>query len=223
MFKRHGIPYKSGHIRKSIAAFGESYDAIVREVINNSKSCLDRRVFFENVAKLMPNFRMTRSGPFKGVEYSAGNVQDPNGQIVSCWNAVGNDVVQLRNYLDRKRRGGRVRVLIKMQDSARKEATSELWRIFKRLEPLCRGKTTLGLVAASKVLFSVLPEVALPIDTSQWRDLFDTIDYGDIITSMAEEIIEWENRAQRQLDLCDPHHHMTLPGIYNVMAMKARP
>jgi hypothetical protein len=31
------------------------------------------------------------------------------------------------------------------------------------------GKNTLGLVAASKVLFAVLPEVALPIDNTQWR------------------------------------------------------
>lgn len=223
LFKEQGIPRKSGYVKRRIAAFGRSYDITVREIINTSTGGINRKVFFQNLAKLMPNFRMTRSGPFRGVEYSGDGVKDPNGQIAACWNSVGNDVIQLRNYLDRERKGSRIRVLVEMRDFERKKVTSELWEIFKRLEPLCRGKTTLGLVAASKVLFSVLPEVALPIDNSQWQGLFGTIDYGDIIALMAAEITEWEKRAGHQLNLCDPQHNLTLPAIYNVMAMKARP
>jgi len=84
------------------------------------------------------------------------------------------------------------------------------------------GKSTLGLVAASKVLFSVFPEVALPIDNAEWRTVFKTIDYGDIILLMASEIAEWEKMVEVHLDSCDPHQVKTLPSVYNVMAMKAR-
>jgi len=69
----------------------------------------------------------------------------------------------------------------------------------------------------------VLPEVALPVDNTQWRSVFKTIDYGDIIRLMAEEITEWERRTGKRLDSCDPHPLTTLPAIYNVMAMKAKP
>jgi hypothetical protein len=51
----------------------------------------------------------------------------------------------------------------------------------------CMGEYTYGLVGASKILFAVLPEVAQPIDNSQWLNVFRTIDYGDIIMAMAAE------------------------------------
>ena len=110
-----------------------------------------------------------------------------------------------------------------MSESARKELIAEVWEIFKKLEVICRGKTRFGMVAASKVLFSGLPEVTLPIDNQQWLKLFKTIDYGDIIRLMASEIRAWEKTTGQKLDSCYPRYHFTLPSIYNVMAMKARP
>ena len=53
--------------------------------------------------------------------------------------------------------------------------------------------------------------------------LFRTIDYGDIIALMADEIVAWEEQTGQLLDSCDPSPNSTLPAIYNVMAMKARP
>ena len=92
--------------------------------------------------------------------------------------------------------------------------------MFKRLLPLCMSETSWGLVGASKLLFSVLPEVALPVDNNQWRKLFKTVDYSDVICLMATEIIEWERLSGQRIDECDPNS--TLPAIYNVMAMEAR-
>ena len=59
------------------------------------------------------------------------------------------------------------------------------------------SETSWGLVGASKLLFSALPEVALPVDNIQWRKLFKTVDYSDVICLMGNEIIEWE-RLSRQ-------------------------
>jgi hypothetical protein len=223
LFNGPGKPIKAGDVKKSINAFGNSYNVTVQSVIDNSVAGLGRRIFFENVAILMPNFKMTRAGPFQGVTYSDGRVQDPNGQISSCWKATGADLVKVRKVIDAHHRKNRSRVLVEMPESTRKELIAELWEIFKKLEAICRGKTTFGMVAASKVLFAVLPEVALPIDNSQWIGLFDTIDYGDIIRLMAAETRAWEKDTGQELDSCYPRYHFTLPSIYNVMAMKARP
>ena len=93
--------------------------------------------------------------------------------------------------------------------------------MFKGLLPVCMSEASWGVVAASKLLFSVFPEVALPVDNNQWKKLFQTVDYSDIICLMAYEIIEWERLSGQKIDACDPNIS-TLPSIYNVMAMGAR-
>ena len=223
LFTIRGKPIKAEHVQNSIIDFGNSYNETVQSVTDNSEAGLDKRIFFENVAILMPNFKMTRAGPFQGVTYSGGKVQDPNGQISSCWEAIGAELVKVRKVIDAQHRKSRSRVLVDMSESARKELIAEVWEIFKKLEVICRGKTRFGMVAASKVLFSGLPEVTLPIDNQQWLKLFKTIDYGDIIRLMASEIRAWEKTTGQKLDSCYPRYHFTLPSIYNVMAMKARP
>jgi hypothetical protein len=93
--------------------------------------------------------------------------------------------------------------------------------MFKRLLPLCLGVNTLGLTAASKILFSIFPEIALPVEKSQWKDLFQTVDYTDIIYLMRAEISEWEKRSQKRLNDCDPLDSFTLPVFYNAAALIA--
>lgn len=222
LFNKKGNPIKPGAISLAISNFGNSYNETVREIIVNSRNGVDCNIFFQNVAKLMPNFKMTRQGPFKGISYSDGKVIDPNGQIASCWESIGENAVKLREFLDEKRTGPRARILVEMSHSAQKEVAKELWHMFKKLVSICMGKYTLGLVAASKVLFSVFPEVAQPIDNAEWRTVFKTIDYGDIILLMVSEIKVWEQRSDMHLDSCDPREITTLPSVYNVMAMKAR-
>jgi hypothetical protein len=167
LFNRQGIPIKANLIKEDVATFGKSYNATVLGIIKNSEDGISPKVFYENVAILMPNFKMTRAGPFKGINCSGGIVHDPNGQITSCWERIGNDVIQLRNFLDGHKKG-RARVFVEIPRPAQEEVASGLWEMFKRLVSLCMGKSTLGLVAASKVLFAVLPEVALPIDNAEW-------------------------------------------------------
>ncbi|MBW2299517.1 MAG: hypothetical protein JRF46_04410 [Deltaproteobacteria bacterium] len=222
LFNERGKPLEPKSIRKSIATFGSSYNRTVGAIIENSGSGINRKVFYQNVATLMPNFKMTRQGPFKGVNYFDGKAVDPKGQISVCWQEVGEKVIELRNFLDAKKKD-RARVIIEIPHAEQEKVASELWQIFKKLVSLCMGKNTLGLVAASKVLFAVLPEVALPVDNTQWRAVFKTIDYGDIVRQMAAEMTEWEKRRKTKLDSCDPFRPTTLPSIYNVMAMRARP
>ena len=222
LFEENGKPIEPRAVRTCVRDFGNSYNETVREIIVKSDKGVDRDLFRHNVARLMPNFKMTRQGPFKGVSYSSGVVEDPKGQIKLCWEAIGDSALKLRDFLDVERAESRARVLVEIPHSAQKEVATQLWNMFKELVSLCMGKSTLGLVAASKVLFSVFPEVALPIDNAEWRTVFKTIDYGDITLLMACEIAEWERMVEVHLDSCDPHPVKTLPSVYNVMAMKAR-
>ncbi|MBW2035337.1 MAG: hypothetical protein JRI94_17470 [Deltaproteobacteria bacterium] len=149
LFNKKGNPIKPGLISNAISNFGNSYNETVREVINNSRPCMNRKIFFENVAKLMPNFKMTRQGPFKGVNFSGGVVQDPKGQIADCWQGIGDIAVELRNVLDRQHKISRTRILVEISPLEQLEVASELWIMFKKLVSLCMGKNTFGLVAAS--------------------------------------------------------------------------
>lgn len=110
-----------------------------------------------------------------------------------------------------------------MSVSERNTVAAELWKMFKALLPVCMGKQSMGLVGASKVLFAVLPEVALPVDNAEWRHVFKTVDFGDVVLQMSAEIDKWEKEIGTHLDQCDPNEALTLPGVYNVMAMKAKP
>lgn len=98
--------------------------------------------------------------------------------------------------------------------------SADLWKMFKLLLPLFMGVNTVGLTAASKVLFSVFPEVALPIEKAQWREIFQTVDYADIIWLMRAEISAWEARSQKRLNQCDPLSGLTLPAFYNAVVLK---
>ena len=100
LFDNQSNPLKANYIKKCIAGFGESYNATVCEIINNSHKGINEEIFFKNVATLMPNFKMTRVGPFKGVTYLGGRVKDPDGQIAACWEGIGKNAVKLRNFLD---------------------------------------------------------------------------------------------------------------------------
>jgi len=86
------------------------------------------------------------------------------------------------------------------------------------------SKTSYGLVGASKILFSVLPEIALPVDNTQWKYVFKTVDFGDVLRFMVSDIQDWEGITGMQLNELDQSKRLsTLPAVYNVMAMRARP
>ncbi len=222
LFDQSGKPISQGRITESLNNFPTSYAKTVQDIINRSQNGITRNIFFENVAQLMPNFLMTRKGPFHGIKYKQGIVQDPRGKISDCWSAIGNNVLGLRNVLSQQSNITRGRIIADTTNVLRGRIILDLRQMFNMLLPICMGKVTNGRVADSKILFAVLPEAALPVDTAMWNKLFSTIDYGDIITLMSTEIMAWENQTGLKLDVCDSSGNLTLPAIYNVMAMKAR-
>jgi len=214
-----GVDKIKATVKEFNARFG--YQTTVREIIRRSEKDFDRETFFMNSAQLMTNFKMTRSGPFKGVTYKNGNFSDPNGVLETCWKEIGKDLVSLRASIS-LRWQNRTRILADVDDAILDETTTELWKIFKKLLPTCMSTYSWGVVSASKIVFSAVPEISLPIDNFQWKALFKTVDYKDILTLMTAEIKAWETAVGRHLDVCDPQKPTTLPAIYNVMAMKAR-
>lgn len=104
------------------------------------------------------------------------------------------------------------------------EVTDVIWIGFKKLLPITMSHHSYGLVAASKILFAIFPEIVLPVDNAEWKLLFKTVDLSDVIKNMAQEIKKWEKMTGQQLTDCEKiGRPTTLPAIYNVMAMRARP
>jgi len=221
LFDAKGNPIPRKHIETCVREFGHGYRRTVQDIIARSQPGITRDIFFRNVAQLMPNFKMTRRGCFNGVKYEQGCAQDPKGQIANCWSVCGQDAQKIRTFLAQQNISRR-RIIVDMQATLRGQVINDLRGTFNSLIPVCMGKVANGLVASSKVLFAALPEIAMPVDTIQWRKLFQTKDYGDIIAMMADEIMAWEKQIEHLLDTCDPSPDSTLPSIYNVMAMKAR-
>ena len=221
LFDSSDNPHPEAYVKKCVAAFGRSYCLTVQEIIRETEDRIDEAIFLSNAAKLMSNFKMTRRGPFKGVGFSRGKAFDNEHRILSkSWNAIEKTVLDLKNFLISRPNADRKRILVEISEVERKQVAEKLWFMFKRLLPLCMSEASWGVVAASKLLFSVFPDVALPVDNNQWKKLFQTVDYSDVICLMGNEIIEWEKLSGQKIDQCDPDS--TLPAIYNVMAMEAR-
>ena len=212
-------------ISRAVSEFGDSYAETVQKIIRNTdRPDLDKALFLKNCAILLTNFKMTRAGPFKGirVDDSNGKVLDPKNKLEDAWDRIGKDLVSLKGFLSRAGLKPRSRTLLLLDEASRKDVVGELWSIFKKLLPVTMSSNSYGLVGASKILFSVFPEIALPIDNAEWRTVFKTVDFGDVIHLMADEIAQWEKIRGGHLDNCDKSGLTTLPSVYNVMAMKVR-
>ena len=159
---------------------------------------------------------MTRSGRFKEFEKQ-------KEILVNCWTEVGEYLIKIHDSVIESGLS-RDRYLVELSEYKREELIAEIWLITKRVLPFTMGKTSYGLVGASKILFAVLPEIILPIDNSQWLRVFKTVDLGDVIKRMTSEIQSWENATGEKLNEIDYSKKLTtLPSVYNVMAMAARP
>lgn len=221
----NNTPIPAQEVSQAVFGFGQSYTKTLSTIIRNTdRPDLDKALFLKNCATLLTNFKMTRAGPFKGIRFedATGNVLDPESKLEDAWNRVGEDLVSLKGVLSRAGLKPRSRTLLLFDESARKDVVGALWGIFKKLLPVTMSSNSYGLVGASKILFSLLPEVALPIDNAEWKTVFKTVDFGDVIYLMAEEINEWEKITREPLDNCHKHGPTTLPSVYNVMAMTAR-
>jgi len=222
LFDNSGNPPPKAYIGKCLEKFGRTYSLTVQEITGATHDRIDKGIFLNNAAKLMSNFKMTRRGPFKGVRvFNRKGFDNDRGIVSESWKAIGESVLDLKKFLISRPNATRQRVLVEISEDERKQVAGKLWYMFKQLLPLCMSETSLGLVGANKLLFSVFPEVALPVDNNQWRKLFQTVDYSDVISLMANEIIEWERLLGQKINACD-RNISTLPSIYNVMAMGAR-
>ena len=143
--------------------------------------------------------------------------------LKECWKEIGKEVLEIKEQVI-KTENSPGRFLLHLNKNDREEIIRKIWVNTKKLLPHTMGETTYGLVGASKILFSVLPEIVLPVDNKQWLQVFRTVDLGDIIRKMSNEIEHWEKETGEKLDLIDPHQILsTLPSVYNVMAMDVRP
>ena len=216
LFTSYGKAITPTEIRDTIAYFRDNYINATQKIIQYSEK-LDRdgEVFIKCTSLILLNFGMTRSGPFK---------KGVNKKILpDCWSKIGGHLIAI-NKLLLKSGCSRDRLLLELDQQQLEELIAEIWLVMKQLLPFTMGKTTYGLVGASKILFAVLPEIVLPIDNKQWLHVFKTVDIGDVINQMISEIKYWETATGARLNDMDPLGRLTtLPAVYNVMAMAARP
>jgi hypothetical protein len=203
------------NIFKLINDFGESYINTTYQIIGDSKS-LDQNgeTFVKCASLILSNFGMTRRGVFSK------NIQET---LQACWDKTGKSLMDIKNQINDSGKF-RDRYLLEISETELDELTARIWSMTKDLLPITMSKGSYGLVGASKILFSVLPELVLPIDNQQWMQLFKTVDLGDVIQFMAQDIHKWESATGERLNLMDPSGRLsTLPAVYNIVAMAARP
>ena len=222
LFNLKGRAITSGEIRERIGKFG--YKKATQEIIKDSKELdQDGKVFVRCTARILSSFGMTRSGPFKGIRMAENGIVNGKQILIECWNQIGDGLIEIRKSVSNSGYS-RDRYLLELNKPERKRLLTKIWSITKQLLPFTMGKTSYGLVGASKMLFAVLPEIVLPVDNNQWLKVFKTVDIGDVINRMAIDIHEWENSTGHILNEMDPSGKLTtLPSVYNVMAMDARP
>lgn len=225
LFYEDGQPIDPRCIKRFVHSFPKGYKKVVRDIIeksekidgdNESKS---KEIFKENIVELMSSFKMTRAGPFYGIK------TDPNGILDECWNKIGCDLLKLKKYLKDTGLKNRARVIVDVSDKTKNEIfemTDKLFEALRQVPEVYKGGVLKGRVGASKILFSVLPEIALPVDNTEWKEVFKTdyYKYKKILEIMAGEITEWEKQTNQKLECPDG---ATLPSVYNIMAMTARP
>lgn len=221
LFYENGDPVSPRCIKRLIWAFPGSYRKVVESIIKKSGR-LDEEAFGQNVARLIPSFGMARRGAFHGVGVNKkGTVIDEKGVIDLCWKQIGNGLLELRNFIDKQicKRG---RVLVSLAPHSENYVIEKTSKLFRNLRKVDMKTGQVSPVGASKVLFAALPEIALPVDNAEWKHVFRTTEYRNILSTMVDEIKEWETKTKRRLEKSDPYPKATLPGIYNVMAMSVR-
>lgn len=215
LFDAKGLAYSSDEISSQINEFNESYKDTIAEIIKGSRVLdADGKVFVKCATRILKNFKMTRRGAFQ---------ENLDENLYDCWSTIGASLIEINTSICN---GGlsRDRFLLEVDATDREYIINQVWDMTKAILPFTMTKLSYGLVGASKILFSILPEIALPVDNTQWKLLFKTVDLGDVIRFMVSDIQKWESTTGQQLNLLDRSRRLTtLPAVYNVMAMMARP
>jgi len=222
LFHRNGSPKDAPRIKQLVSEFSESYDKVVRKIIADSTT-LNRDTFRSNVATLMPSFGMARNPKyvFHGVKIQGGKVLDPKHALDICWTQVDGGLQDLKKHIS-ENTSDRSRAILELSPESRNYVIEKVSELFEKLKWTSVNDSDIGRVGASKILFAVLPEIALPVDNTEWDDVFRTDNYGRVLSTMIDEINEWEAKSQTPFESLDSPP-TTIPSIYNVMAMEARP
>jgi hypothetical protein len=221
-YEKDGNPLDYRCIERFIKAFPKSYQNVVEKIIMKSER-LDKRTFGYNLAILMPSFKMTRAGAFHGLRIvEKGIPTDPNNVIGLCWDQIGDELQELKDFIKANASCSRSRVIADLPPKSRDHVIKVTAQLFEKLKNVCVRSSQVGRVGATKVLFAALPEIALPVDNLEWKQVFETDKYDAILSTMANEIIEWEKRVHKPLESLSPHTATTLPAVYNILAMAAR-
>jgi len=221
LFHKNGSPIDVPRIKRLVSEFGESYDKIVKKIITDSTT-VNRDTLRSNVATLMPPFGMTRRGAFHGLKIVGGTIRDPNRVLDICWTQVNGELQDLKKYIGENTSGRRSRTILELSPESRNYVVGKASELFEKLKWISVNDSDVGRVGASKILFAVLPEIALPVDNAEWDYVFRTDNYGRVLSTMINEAHEWETKSQTPFESLDSPP-TTIPSIYNVMAMAARP
>jgi hypothetical protein len=215
LFQPAGNPISPNKISQAIESFPYS-EAIVKTIRDSKELDEGGKVFTRCATLILTNFKMTRGGPFLGEKNQRKNLD-------RIWKDIGGHFIEIRNSL--KETGLlRDRLITDLDPTDREKLIDRIWLLTKLLLPITMGKTSYGLVGASKILFAVFPELVLPIDNRQWLHVFKTVDLGDVLRRMVSDIQHWESATGTKLnELGSSKGFTTLPSVYNIMAMKARP
>lgn len=230
LFYENRDPIDHRCIGRFLLAFPKGYWKVVREAIKRTQSGLDEKTFRLNVAKLLPSFKMTRAGAFQGIRADKnGTLKNDEFHVVKqCWESVEKELCPLEEYVRGTILTKPSRILVELSSESEEHILRTTSHVFQQLSDIkVRNKrgsySYVGKVAASKILFSVLPEIALPVDNAEWKYVFCTENFSEVLLGMLTEIKEWEKVTKKKLDELDTNNLTTLPAIYNVLAMAARP
>lgn len=163
---------------------------------------------------------MTRRGAFHGLKIVDGFIRDPNHALDICWTQVNGELQGLKKHISENTLD-RSRAILELSPKSRNYVIGKASELFKKLKWTSVNGSDVGRVGASKILFAVLPEISLPVDTAEWDYVFRTNNYGRVLSTMIDEINEWEAKSQTSFESLDSPP-TTIPSIYNVMAMVAR-
>ena len=190
---KSGKPIPCKEISRLIDNFGDSYNRTVREIILSTDGPINKDLFIRNAAKILNNFKMTRQGPFRRLGFDArGKVTGPVEKLDQCWKLIGEQLLEIKSKISDWDLKPRSRTILLMKEHQINEIVDIIWSAFKRLLPATMSEHSYGLVGASKILFAVFPEIVLSVDNLEWKHVFKTVDLGDIIKLMVNEIREWQ-------------------------------
>jgi len=222
LFDAKGHAISAERIRQLVMEFGEKYNSATGDIIRDSHVLdAEGQVFIKCSMRILSSFGMTRSGRFLGS--GAAGKANIKKRLSACWKMIGDQLLAVKKAVLASGLS-RTRYLLELSQAERDRVIAEVRDVTKRLLPFTMSKSSYGLVGVSKIVFSVLPEIALPIDNVQWREVFKTVDLGDVIKRMAAEIERWESVTGNLLNELDSSRRLTtLPSVFNVVAMDARP